>query len=58
MNAKRYRLEGVRYSNGEVALQERPVLISDLIPVPTVLQDSFNDARNENQPHIRLAIGA
>ena len=24
MNSQRYRLEGVRYQNGEVSLQERP----------------------------------
>lgn len=24
MNAQRYRLEGVRYDNGEVSLQQRP----------------------------------
>lgn len=26
LNANRYRLEGVRYENGAVSLQERPVL--------------------------------
>jgi hypothetical protein len=25
LNSKRYRLEGVRYQNGEVSLQERPI---------------------------------
>lgn len=29
MKAKRYRLEGVRYTNGEVRLQERAVLVVD-----------------------------
>jgi hypothetical protein len=29
IKAKRYRLEGVRYSNGEVRLQERPVLVTE-----------------------------
>lgn len=27
MNSQRYRLQGVRYGNGEVALQERPVIV-------------------------------
>lgn len=26
MNPQRYRLEGVRYENGEMSLQDRPVL--------------------------------
>ena len=37
IKAKRYRLEGVRYSNGEVRLQDRPVLVSAQ-PTETVQQ--------------------
>lgn len=29
MNANRYRLEGVRYENGAVSLQERPIVQSE-----------------------------
>jgi hypothetical protein len=29
LKAKRYRLEGVRYSNGAVRLCDRPVLVGD-----------------------------
>jgi hypothetical protein len=28
LNSKRYRLEGVRYENGDVSLQQRPTVIS------------------------------
>jgi hypothetical protein len=45
MNSQRYRLEGVRYQNGEVSLQVRPT------PPGSEVR---NDARTEQQPVSRV----
>jgi hypothetical protein len=45
MNSQRYRLEGVRYQNGEVSLQVRPTPPSSEVR---------NDARTEQQPVSRV----
>ena len=46
MNSQRYRLEGVRYQNGEVSLQVRPTPPSSEVR---------NDARIEQQPASRVS---
>lgn len=39
LNSQRYRLEGVRYQNGDVSLQNRPVVmdvrVQETTPAPT-----------------------
>jgi len=47
LNSQRYRLQGVRYQNGEVSLQARPVLPADgqaRYPVETLLPQQAKDA--------------
>ena len=56
MNAQRYRLEGVRYQNGKVSLQNRPMVQSEeteqeeidehlggfaVVPIPAVFLDGI-----------------
>jgi hypothetical protein len=45
MNSQRYRLEGVRYQNGEVSLQVRPTPPSS---------EARNEARGEQHPVSRV----
>ena len=45
MNSQRYRLEGVRYQNGEVSLQVRPTPPSN---------EARSEARSEQQPMSRV----
>lgn len=36
LNAKRYRLEGTRYANGTVSLQDRPVVVETQVEAAEV----------------------
>ncbi len=50
MNNQRYRLEGVRYENGSVQLQPRPVIIDD-----TRVQTNTQPVQVETR--VPLAVG-
>jgi hypothetical protein len=50
MNAQRYRLEGYRYSDGEVSLQERPRT--------EMLQEDTVAARAEQEADEKAAVPA
>lgn len=49
LNAQRYRLEGVRYENGQMSLQDRPVLAENTEQVNAV---------NEQQEQTKAAVTA
>jgi hypothetical protein len=51
MNPQRYRLQGVRYTNGEVSLQARPQ------PVAENVRENVQDAQI-NQEKINLKVAS
>lgn len=55
LNAQRYRLEGIRFNNGEVSLQGREVPTQDTPQLNIVETESENQPRHENRAEERLA---
>lgn len=45
MKAQRYRLEGVRYANGEVSLQDRPTQIVDENQTDATVEEKVEKAK-------------
>lgn len=49
LNSQRYRLQGVRYENGEVSLQVRPA------PAQLIVQPGRAEERKSAKPDLRAA---